>query len=500
MMTDDKQLLRKYLEERSESAFAEIVTRHIDLVYSTALRVVNGDAHLAEDVTQMVFIDLARKAASLPTNLMLPGWLHRHTSYTAATAVRTEQRRRTRERIAMEMRALDQIHDSPWEQISPHLDDGLNELKASDRDALILRFLMRQDMRAVGAALGISDDTAQKRISRALAKLRSVLHRRGVTLSAAALNSILPAQAVTSAPAGLAATTTAASLAASAETGTVLTFLKIMASTKLKAGLASALILASVSVPFVVQQTAQSKLSKQDEATRRLDGRIAGLQSEHDRLWDLVHSRSPAPQHRQFNEVLRLRGETALLLAEVQELSGSTTNEPLSREEILTSMRQMYRDRVNSLKQRILENPAEAVPELQYLKDRDWLSFVTYDHHRIDPDNRRAMSHARYKGQHHFAMHVVHDALKRFAGDNHGQSITDLSQLLPYFRTPADAAVLEGWTLLSTKRLPKGIHADDPWVITQKGPRNAQMDQRIVVGLKTMGAGRGGTNDWAILD
>src|SRR5712691_9348190 len=118
-MTDDEQLLRQYTEERSESAFGELVTRYIDLDYSVELGVVNGDTHLAQDVTQTVFIDLARKTRSLPRGVVLAGWLHRHSCYTAATAVRTERRRRTRERTAMEMRALENNTESPWERIAP---------------------------------------------------------------------------------------------------------------------------------------------------------------------------------------------------------------------------------------------------------------------------------------------------------------------------------------------------------------------------------------------
>jgi DNA-directed RNA polymerase specialized sigma24 family protein len=112
-------------QERSESAFSELVARHIGLVYAAALRIVHGDTHLAEDVTQTVFIDLARKARSLPRGVVLAGWLHRHTCYTAATAVRTERRRRTREQTAMEMRALDESTESAWERIAPYLDEGL---------------------------------------------------------------------------------------------------------------------------------------------------------------------------------------------------------------------------------------------------------------------------------------------------------------------------------------------------------------------------------------
>src|SRR5882672_2645224 len=150
-MTDDEQRLRQYTEERSESAFGELVTRYVDLVYSAALRVVCGDAHLAQDVTQIVFVDLARKARSLPRGVVLAGWLHRHTCYTAATAIRTERRRRTREQTAMDMRALDDNTRPPWELIAPYLDEGLNQLKPDDRDAVVLRFFRGQDFRAVGA-------------------------------------------------------------------------------------------------------------------------------------------------------------------------------------------------------------------------------------------------------------------------------------------------------------------------------------------------------------
>src|SRR5258706_4765339 len=106
--TDTQSLLRAYVRDHSETAFQELVNRYIDLVYSVAIRRVSGDMLLAEDVTQMVFTDLARKAASLPANIMLGGWLHRHSGFVAASAVRTEQRRRTRERIAVEMNAVDQ--------------------------------------------------------------------------------------------------------------------------------------------------------------------------------------------------------------------------------------------------------------------------------------------------------------------------------------------------------------------------------------------------------
>src|SRR5262245_65672889 len=121
-MTEDEQLLWRYTRERSEPAFGELVSRHINLVYSTARRVVGGDSHLAEDVTQVVFTDLARKAWSLPRGVVLAGWLYRHTSFTAAKAVRSERRRQTREQTAMEMKAVHDDPNSDWELMCPQLD------------------------------------------------------------------------------------------------------------------------------------------------------------------------------------------------------------------------------------------------------------------------------------------------------------------------------------------------------------------------------------------
>src|SRR5436190_15013434 len=220
MMTDDAQLLWRYTEERAEPAFGELVARHIDLVFSAALRVVSGDRHLAQDVTQTVFADLARKARSLPRDVVLAGWLYRHACFTAAKAVRAERRRRIREKTAMEMNALQANTEPNWEQIAPVLDEAMNQLRASDRDAIVLRFLKRQDFRAVGSALGVGEDAAQKRVSRAVDKLRTFLSRRGVTLTATTLGTTLATEAVVAAPTGLAVSVTATSLAGVAAAGT----------------------------------------------------------------------------------------------------------------------------------------------------------------------------------------------------------------------------------------------------------------------------------------
>jgi RNA polymerase sigma factor (sigma-70 family) len=214
---NSQDLLQAYAREGSEAAFQELVERYVNLVFSTAVRRVNGNRQLAEDITQQVFTDLARKARSLPRDLMLGGWLHRHTGFVAGTAMRGEQRRRNRERKAQEMNALNEPSDSDWQNLAPVLDEAMDELDGRDRDALVLRFFERLELRAVGAALGVSDDAAQKRVSRALEKLRELLlKRREAILPVAGLTAALGSRSVEAAPVGLGAKIGKAAFAAAA--------------------------------------------------------------------------------------------------------------------------------------------------------------------------------------------------------------------------------------------------------------------------------------------
>jgi len=364
-MTDDGQLLQQYTRDRSESAFGELVTRHIDLVYSVALRVAGGDSHLAQDVTQTVFLDLARKAASLPQDAVLAGWLHRHTWFTAAKMVRTERRRQTREETAMEMRALDDNTGSPWELIAPHLDEGLNQLSASDRDAIVLRFFKQQDFRVIGAALGVSEDTAQKRVSRALEKLRSLLSKRGATLTATALASALTAEAVAAAPAGLAISVTATALAGAATIGTGLSLASIetIAMTKLQVGVVGVILIAGLATPLLLQHQALSRMREENnrlrEETLSLQQQAAQttqLAAENQRLSNLLaHTGSAQPaKPEQLGELLRLRGEATRLRASAQADAkaanpmGDWLKSPEGKEMMKTSMRAMSQSIVRS--------------------------------------------------------------------------------------------------------------------------------------------------------
>ncbi|MBI2924266.1 MAG: sigma-70 family RNA polymerase sigma factor [Verrucomicrobia bacterium] len=298
-MTDDAQLLRQYVERRCEQAFGELVKRHIDLVYATALRLVNGDTHLAEDVAQTVFTDLARKARSLADTAALGGWLYRHTCFTASKAVRTERRRQAREQQAVAMNALNDHSDTDaaWRQIAPVLDEAMNRLSAPDRDAVVLRFFERRDLRAVGAALGTSEDGAQKRVSRALEKLRTFLLRRGVTLSATALAASLGSHAVTSAPAALATSVAGGAITAATTSSLTLTLLKAMTTTNLKVGVASALVVAGLGTSLVLQNQANDRLRAENE-------RLAKLKVDIEELERL---------RQEHLELLRLKGQVSEL-------------------------------------------------------------------------------------------------------------------------------------------------------------------------------------------
>lgn len=212
-MTHDTELLARYAARRDESAFADLVRRHLDHVYATALRLVGGDAHLAEDVAQAVFTDLARKAGSLRDCPALSGWLHTSARFAVAKLVRTEQRRRQREQTALTMPATSPEPDPGWEELRPVLDDAIGELDPADRDALLLRYFEKKLYAEVGTALGVSENAARMRVDRALDKLRTRLASRGITSTATAIGTALAGHVVGTAPVALVAQITRQALA-----------------------------------------------------------------------------------------------------------------------------------------------------------------------------------------------------------------------------------------------------------------------------------------------
>jgi RNA polymerase sigma factor (sigma-70 family) len=212
-------LLQRYVRDRDEDSFREIVGRYIGLVESAALRSLNNDAAAARDVTQIVFTDLARQAPRLSSGALLGSWLYKHTCFVASKFVRSEQRRRAREKEASQMLTNDPEAD--WAEVAPHLDSAILELSADDQNAIILRFFERRNLRAIGEVLKISDDAAQKRVQRALEKLREALQAKGVSVGVSTLSAMLLAKGISSATAASVGAIAAAAFAGSAATSFV---------------------------------------------------------------------------------------------------------------------------------------------------------------------------------------------------------------------------------------------------------------------------------------
>ncbi len=317
----DQQLLQDYAQNRSDTAFAELVRRHVDLVYSAALRRL-GDSHLAEDVAQGTFTALAQNARSLAGHPVLSGWLHRTTQNIAANLIRTNLRRQIREQEAVTMNQLlsSAPDDANWQSIAPHLDAALDELESTDRDVVLLRYFEKKSARETAAQLGISEDAAQKRVSRAVERLREFFAKRGVTVGASGLAVVISANAVQAAPVGLTLTiTTATALVGTtlATTATV-TATKAIAMTALQKIIVAATI-AGLAGAGIYEARQASQLREQNQT---LQQQQAPLTEENDRLQrernDLTNrfaALSDEIMRGKSNsaELLKLRGEIGLL-------------------------------------------------------------------------------------------------------------------------------------------------------------------------------------------
>ena len=239
MMNDDMELVREYAARQSEPAFEMLVSRHINLVYSAALRQVR-DPHLAEEISQAVFVILARKAGSLGSKTILSGWLYRTARFAAADALKIQRRRQRREQEAcMQSTFDDHPMDAAWQELSPLLDEAMAQLRDQDRDALVLRYFENKSLREVGDALGLQERAAQKRVARGLEKLHAFFARRGIASTTAIIAGAVSANSIQAAPVALTKSITVVAVAKGATvSGSTLTLikgaLKIMAWTKAK--------------------------------------------------------------------------------------------------------------------------------------------------------------------------------------------------------------------------------------------------------------------------
>jgi len=476
----DQQLLRDYAERRTEAAFAELVRRHVDLVYSAALRMVR-DAHLAEDVTQGAFVALAQNAGQLADRSVLSGWLHRTAQNLAANAVRSEVRRRDREQEAVAMNELFAPEPNAiWEHIAPQLDAALGELSEPDRDALLLRYFERKSAREMAQTLGTTEDAAQKRVSRAVERLREFLSKRGVAVGASGLVVVIAANAVQAAPVGLAATiATAAVLAGTAvHTSTVITATKAIAMTTLQKTLVTA-TLAVVAGAGIYEARQTSMLRSQVQTVQQqqapLAEQIQQLQGERDdvtkRLAELQAENEQLKSNQNTAELLKLRGEVARLRNEANDPTDASAKALVAK--------------MNKLKQRLAETPNAKIPELQFVTDQDWLNAAN-GKLDTDADYRRALASLRSAAESKVAS-MLQKALKAYLQGNSGQMPTDLAQLQPYFDSPVDDTILQRWEIASAATVQSlGLGGDV--IITQKAPVDDVFDTRYGIGPNGFGS------------
>ncbi len=447
-MTDSQQLLAAYVKTGSEAAFRELLERYIDLVYSTALRLVLGDTHSAEDVAQTVFTDLAREANKLSSDTMLGGWLHRDTCFVASKLMRAERRRQLREQQATEMNALNQS-DSDFEHLGPVLDEVINELPEADRMAILLRFYERRDLRSVGEALGSSENAAQKRVTRALDQLHGMLTRRGIVLSATVLATALAAKAVTAAPTGLVGTIAAAALSSSTiTTATVIAATKTATMTTLqKAAIVAAF--AIVAGAGIQQAYQASQLRSQIQALQQQRTSMGEQTQRLQRERDDAANRPVAETVGKGDEaeLLKLRAEVGALRQAAREQSPI---DPVARD---------WTTRIASLKQKLDQMPEKRIPEMVLLTEKDWAGSARDANVDTDEGVRQALSDLRSVAKSHFQW-ALKDAFKKYAEAVNGGELpegmaqyakalnanssllpTDLAQLKPYFDQPIDDAV-----------------------------------------------------------
>jgi RNA polymerase sigma factor (sigma-70 family) len=322
----DAELLRRYARNSDDAAFAAVVQRYVDLVYSAALRQLAGDRPQAEDVTQAVFTELARQAARLQTHPALSGWLHTTTCRMARTGLRAERRRQQREHASITMEpppeSLDHSHDAlDWSKIAAVLDEALHELTERDRTAVVLRFFQSRPFAEIGQALGLSGNAARMRVDRALDRLRDRLARRGIDSTSAALAAAMVANAIQAAPAGLASSIVGVAIAASAGAtlSTASSLITTMLSLKSKiimGGLAATL----VAVPLVLQNESLDQLRGELAESNAARQALAQSEAEARRAAELATAENLRLRASQ-TELLRLRGEVGPLRDQVRALT-----------------------------------------------------------------------------------------------------------------------------------------------------------------------------------
>ena len=316
-------------KKQIESAMAEEVHANGDLVFTTALRYLNGNEDQAKEVAQSVFIDLFRKWDLLPPDTVVSGWLYQHTRFISSRFVRSEKRRMKREEEAMRRREVNTPSEALWDSIRPVIDQAMSGLSESDRDVVVLRFLRGRSFRETGTAVGISEDAARMRVKRALGRLRERLKALGVDSTPSALSASLFLASFGTAPPGFAKTVLVSVTTAHAGTLNGIA-LKLLTMTKTKTILSSAVLVVGVALPIYLQQVLNEERVRHRALRASLENTLSGLHEDNGKL----ESEKSALEERlgklerQRGELFKLRGEVKGLRDENERLKSEASELP----------------------------------------------------------------------------------------------------------------------------------------------------------------------------
>jgi RNA polymerase sigma factor (sigma-70 family) len=388
MNETDLELLARYNRQHAEDAFAELVRRYLELVFTAAVRQVRS-TQLAEEVAQSVFSDLAGQAHRFAPDTILSAWLYQVTRRTAIDVVRREARRQRREQVATELSAMN-TSDADWTRIEPLLDEAMDTLEEADRAAVVLRYFENKPLREVGQALGASEEAARKRVSRAVDRLREYFSKRGVAASAGGLAAAISANAVQGAPVGLSASIATAAVAGAGATtaATALsTATKVIAMTTLQKTVIGATLVAAIGAGiYEARQASRLRQENQNlqQQQRPLSEQVVQLQRERDESaqW-LVAAQEELARLRSNSsnaEVLKLRGLTGSLQQRLaaSEAQSNTPgpgmaklmNAPGMKEYIRQAMLEKFRSMYEVLFQELKLTPDQAQKVVELMGDR----------------------------------------------------------------------------------------------------------------------------------
>lgn len=481
MTSSDLELLWRFTRDHEQNAFTELVERHLNLVYSAALRQVRSP-QLAEEIAQSVFADLARDAGKLKADTVLVAWLHAVTRRTAVDVIRKESRRQLREQLAIEMNALN-APDAHWNEVEPLLDEAVAALDETDRAAVLLRYFENKPLRDIGQQLGISDDAAQKRVGRAVERLREIFAKRGVTVGAGGLVVVISANAVQAAPVGLALTiSTAAALTGItfASTATITTAKAIAMTALQKTTVAATIAVLTGMGIYEARNAAQlrEQVRTLQQQQMPLVEQNRQLQSERDNatnhLADLLAENSRLKSNSNEAELLKLRGEVGRLRMETE-----SSRQQISK---LSALNNSRRDKdiqqANGirLKQLLEQMPDQKIPELSFLDDNSYNDAAGDSDLSSNEGVKDALGRLRFRAENLFVIQLQ-SALQRYTQSNAKSTIPSLPDLAKYFDPPIDANLLERYQVVNTgTNIIAGWNGG--WAITQKNAVDPERDQR----------------------